>query len=109
MYTLEVVATDRGSPALSTTVTVQVQVMDVNDNSPVFSKSSYAVDVLEDAAEGSRVLEACIGQRRSEMCFVRTSKWHLSVDNSVNHETVFMSRCQLWMLMMPSMENFCIS
>ncbi|XP_070773757.1 protocadherin-16 [Enoplosus armatus] len=56
-YTLEVVATDRGSPALSTTVTVEVKVLDVNDNSPVFSKNSYSVEVSEDAAEGSQVLE----------------------------------------------------
>ncbi|XP_042287246.1 protocadherin-16-like [Thunnus maccoyii] len=56
-YTLEVVATDRGSPALSSTVTVEVKVLDVNDNSPVFSSSSYSVDVSEDAAEGSQVLK----------------------------------------------------
>ncbi|XP_062289145.1 protocadherin-16-like [Scomber scombrus] len=56
-YILEVVATDRGSPALSSTVTVKVKVLDVNDNSPVFSSSSYSVDVSEDAAEGSQVLE----------------------------------------------------
>lgn len=65
-HTLEVVATDRGSPALSTTVRVQVQVMDVNDNSPVFSKSSYSVEVSEDAAEGYQVLEVKVpGSRRS--------------------------------------------
>ncbi|XP_029303816.1 protocadherin-16 [Cottoperca gobio] len=56
-YTLEVVATDRGSPALSTTVTVEVKVLDVNDNSPIFSRSSYSVEVSEDAAEGSKILE----------------------------------------------------
>lgn len=56
-YTLEVVATDRGSPALSATVTVEVKVMDVNDNSPVFSKNSYSTEVSEDAAEGTKVLE----------------------------------------------------
>uniref|UniRef100_A0A671WN05 Protocadherin-16 n=1 Tax=Sparus aurata TaxID=8175 RepID=A0A671WN05_SPAAU len=56
-YTLEIVATDRGSPALSTTVTVEIKVLDVNDNSPVFSKSSYTVEVSEDAAEGYKVLE----------------------------------------------------
>ncbi|XP_071377114.1 protocadherin-16-like, partial [Centroberyx affinis] len=56
-YKVEVVATDRGSPALSTTVTVEVRVLDVNDNSPVFSSSSYSVDVSEDAAEGSQVLQ----------------------------------------------------
>lgn len=58
-YTLEVVATDRGSPALSASVTVEVAVLDVNDNSPVFSKNSYSVDVSEDAAEGYQILEAC--------------------------------------------------
>uniref|UniRef100_A0A673B3N5 Protocadherin-16 n=1 Tax=Sphaeramia orbicularis TaxID=375764 RepID=A0A673B3N5_9TELE len=56
-YTLEVVATDKGSPALSATVTVEVRVLDVNDNSPVFSRSSYSVDVSEDAVEGTQVLE----------------------------------------------------
>uniref|UniRef100_A0A8C4HPL9 Protocadherin-16 n=1 Tax=Dicentrarchus labrax TaxID=13489 RepID=A0A8C4HPL9_DICLA len=56
-YTLEVVATDRGSPSLSATVTVEVKVLDVNDNSPVFSKTSYSVEVSEDAAEGSKVVE----------------------------------------------------
>lgn len=69
--------------------------MDVNDNSPVFSKSSYSVDVSEDAAEGSRVLEVHLGYRRSEMCSVYISKWHLSVYYIVNNESVFMSRCQL--------------
>jgi len=31
-------------------------VLDVNDNSPVFNRSSYAVEVSEDAAEGTKVL-----------------------------------------------------
>lgn len=56
-YSLEVVATDKGSPALSATVTVQVRVLDVNDNNPVFTKNSYTVEVSEDAAEGTKVLE----------------------------------------------------
>lgn len=73
-YTLEVVASDRGSPPLSTTVTVQVHVVDVNDNSPIFSKSSYFVDVAEDVAEGSRVLEVHSDYRGTKMCFVYTSK-----------------------------------
>ncbi|XP_038820726.1 protocadherin-16-like [Salvelinus namaycush] len=56
-YNLEVVALDRGSPALSSTATVEVTVLDVNDNSPSFSSSSYTVDVSEDAAQGTTVLE----------------------------------------------------
>ena len=57
---------DRGSPALSATVTVQVKVLDVNDNSPVFSKSSYTVEVSENTAEGSQVLEASKNGRDSK-------------------------------------------
>ncbi|CAL8401145.1 unnamed protein product [Boreogadus saida] len=56
-YSLEVVAVDTGSPALSTTVTVEVNVMDINDNSPVFGSSSYSVDVPEDATHGASVLQ----------------------------------------------------
>lgn len=56
-YILEVVATDHGSPTLSSTVIVEVKVLDVNDNSPVFSSTSYSVDVSEDVAEGTQVLE----------------------------------------------------
>lgn len=56
-YNLEVVASDQGSPALSTTVTVNVRVLDVNDNSPVFGRNSYTVEVSEDAAVGTPVLE----------------------------------------------------
>ncbi|KAF6716279.1 Protocadherin-16 [Oryzias melastigma] len=56
-YTLEVVAVDKGSPALSATATVEVKVLDINDNSPVFSRNSYAVEVSEDAAEGYQVLQ----------------------------------------------------
>ncbi|KAG9351769.1 hypothetical protein JZ751_023020 [Albula glossodonta] len=50
-YTLTVVAQDRGTPPLSSTATVVVAVLDVNDNSPRFESSSYTVDVPEDAAE----------------------------------------------------------
>ncbi|KAM4546524.1 protocadherin-16 [Fundulus diaphanus] len=56
-YILEVVAMDRGSPPLSATVKVEVKVLDVNDNSPVFKKNSYTVEVSEDAAEGFQVLQ----------------------------------------------------
>uniref|UniRef100_A0A8C5B076 Protocadherin-16 n=1 Tax=Gadus morhua TaxID=8049 RepID=A0A8C5B076_GADMO len=54
-YSLEVVAVDTGSPALSTTVMVEVNVMDINDNSPVFGSSSYSVDVSEDSPSSSLV------------------------------------------------------
>ncbi|KAM8835014.1 protocadherin-16 [Synchiropus picturatus] len=66
-YHLEVVATDRGSPALSATVMVEVRVLDVNDHSPLFDRSSYTVDVSEDAAEGTPVLQVSASDADEEL------------------------------------------
>ncbi|XP_068182001.1 cadherin-related family member 2 [Antennarius striatus] len=44
---LNVTATDKGSPPLSTMVTVIINVEDVNDNKPVFNASSYTFQVRE--------------------------------------------------------------
>lgn len=57
-YSLKVVVQDHGSPSLSSTATVEISVLDVNDNSPKFGSSSYTVDVSEDAAVGLVVLDA---------------------------------------------------
>ncbi|KAA8593994.1 hypothetical protein FQN60_004828 [Etheostoma spectabile] len=56
-YTLTVTAQDQGHPALSSTATVEVTVMDINDQSPQFQSSSYTADISEDVPIGSLVLE----------------------------------------------------
>ncbi|KAG8452279.1 hypothetical protein GDO86_004184 [Hymenochirus boettgeri] len=56
-YTLELLAMDGGSPSRSGTATVKVKVLDFNDNSPVFDRSSVAVDVTEDAPVGHLLLD----------------------------------------------------
>lgn len=56
-YTLTVVAQDQGSPPLSSSATVEVTVMDINDHSPQFQSSSYTADISEDVPIGSLVLE----------------------------------------------------
>ncbi|XP_073457075.1 protocadherin-8-like [Aquarana catesbeiana] len=56
-YTLELVASDDGSPPLSGSTTVHIRVLDFNDNTPVFEKSSLTVDLLEDAPVGSFLLD----------------------------------------------------
>ncbi|XP_034723136.1 protocadherin-16-like [Etheostoma cragini] len=56
-YTLTVTARDQGQPALSSTATVEVTVMDTNDQSPQFQSSSYTADISEDVPIGSLVLE----------------------------------------------------
>ena len=54
-YTLTVTASDSGLNPRSSTVNVDVTVTDVNDNPPVFTKSSYSGAIVEGAANGTFV------------------------------------------------------
>ncbi|XP_066552590.1 protocadherin Fat 4 isoform X2 [Amia ocellicauda] len=55
-YTLTVEARDGGSPQLQSTCSVIVQVLDVNDNAPQFSKGEYSIAVFENLPSGAAVL-----------------------------------------------------
>ncbi|CAG4938447.1 unnamed protein product [Parnassius apollo] len=56
-YFLTVQALDGGTPPLSDHATINITVLDGNDNAPVFSQTSYGARVREDAAVGTRVLQ----------------------------------------------------
>ncbi|MEQ2244133.1 hypothetical protein ILYODFUR_014045 [Ilyodon furcidens] len=56
-FTLTVVAQDKGSVPLSSSTTVEVTVLDMNDHRPQFESSSYTADISEDVPIGSLVLE----------------------------------------------------
>ncbi|XP_010848923.1 PREDICTED: protocadherin alpha-4-like [Bison bison bison] len=54
-YALTLIAKDRGSPSLSTTASVSVEVADVNDNAPVFAQPEYTVFVKENNPPGCHI------------------------------------------------------
>lgn len=56
-YTLNVVATDKGSPPLHAFRIISLRVTDVNDNVPVFGETEYKASVPEAAAPGTPVLQ----------------------------------------------------
>ncbi|CAH2223982.1 protocadherin-8 isoform X1 [Pelobates cultripes] len=56
-YTLELVAMDGGSPSRSGSAVVSVRVMDFNDNSPTFERSSVTVELMEDSPLGYLLLD----------------------------------------------------
>ncbi|XP_061550220.1 protocadherin-8-like [Phycodurus eques] len=56
-YALELVAVDGGNPSRSGSTRVNVKVKDYNDNSPVFDRDSFSVDLPEDAPVGSLLLD----------------------------------------------------
>ncbi|XP_077589321.1 protocadherin alpha-5-like isoform X5 [Stigmatopora nigra] len=57
VHELMLTAVDGGKPVKSGTLPIKIVVMDLNDNTPVFSKSLYKVRVSENAAQGSVVIK----------------------------------------------------
>ncbi|MBN3295144.1 CELR2 protein, partial [Amia calva] len=55
-YSFGVEARDQGSPAMSSSASVSMTILDVNDNNPEFTQKSYSVRLNEDAAVGSSVV-----------------------------------------------------
>ncbi|KAM4035226.1 protocadherin gamma-B1-like [Anomaloglossus baeobatrachus] len=54
-YNITIIATDRGSPPLSSTRVLRLDISDVNDNPPTFSKSSYMAYVPENNLPGASI------------------------------------------------------
>ncbi|XP_068133855.1 protocadherin gamma-B1-like isoform X37 [Hyperolius riggenbachi] len=54
-YDIEIKALDNGSPQLSTKKTIQLIVLDVNDNAPVFEDTRYTVYIQENNLQGTSV------------------------------------------------------
>ena len=56
-YHLEVICHDHGLPRLTSSITVDVEVIDVNDNAPVFTQVEYFVTMAENSAPGTQILK----------------------------------------------------
>lgn len=57
-YLLWIRVQDGGSPPLSTEITVNITVEDINDQTPVFEKQAYKASILENLAKVSKILTA---------------------------------------------------
>ncbi|XP_029627103.1 protocadherin beta-16 isoform X16 [Salmo trutta] len=51
-YNISVTCSDEGVPSLSSSVTLTLQISDVNDNAPVFERSSYEAYIIENNTPG---------------------------------------------------------
>ncbi|VDL72367.1 unnamed protein product, partial [Nippostrongylus brasiliensis] len=57
LLSLTVIATDSGNPPLSSEAVVTIQVLDENDNIPVFTKESYKGSIDENSPNGTKILK----------------------------------------------------
>ncbi|XP_028444845.1 protocadherin gamma-B7-like, partial [Perca flavescens] len=53
---LKLIAVDGGNPQKSGTVNIDINVLDANDNAPVFNQSVYKATVIENAATGTNIV-----------------------------------------------------
>lgn len=65
-YKLNIIATDGGSPSKSNNVTVDVILVDYNDNPPTFTQETYSATVYEDALPGTVVVQISVTDKDSE-------------------------------------------
>lgn len=59
-YELVVEASDGAVDPRRTTLTLSIQVMDIDDNSPVFSQQTYVVNVPENSPVGTVILKLSV-------------------------------------------------
>ncbi|KAM4544779.1 protocadherin Fat 3 [Odontesthes bonariensis] len=64
-YTLSVQAFDSGSPAMSSTVTVNINISDVNDNPPVFTPPNSTAVIQLNQAAGTTLLKLSVSDKDS--------------------------------------------
>ncbi|XP_035671620.1 cadherin-23-like [Branchiostoma floridae] len=60
-------ATDDGNPPLSASTPVSIQIVDINDNSPVFQEDFYRVSIPEDARVGDVILNVSASDADSRL------------------------------------------
>ncbi|XP_048399298.1 protocadherin-10-like isoform X2 [Stegostoma tigrinum] len=54
-YSITIICTDHGSPQLTAIETIQVQVIDINDNVPQFTQPSYNMHIAENNVDGGSI------------------------------------------------------
>ncbi|XP_029587891.1 protocadherin gamma-C5 isoform X1 [Salmo trutta] len=108
-YTVVIMATDAGSPPLSSRTTFVVRLSDVNDNAPSFSQPSYSADVPEnnapsapiamvtasdpDTGDNARVSFSILpsvvqGSPISSYVYINPETGHIHSMRSLDHETL---------------------
>lgn len=85
VHVLPLVASDRGDPPRSTTMTVSIPLLDINDSPPAFERKVYERELKEDALPGTllttvRAVSQDIGQNAVVRYRLRDNKDLFAVD-----------------------------
>lgn len=103
-YFLTIQAVDLGIPPLSNLATVNISVIDSNDNPPVFTQTSYTARIREDAVVGDKILQiqandmdsddngrvtyAIVRGDRLQQFAIEETSGYVSVTNALDRESI---------------------
>ncbi|XP_078259330.1 protocadherin Fat 4-like [Rhinoraja longicauda] len=90
--TIEVTASDKGQPSLSTSLCIRAIITDVNDNSPIFSQTTYTVTEDENIPPGSELLAVSatdLDEGRNGQVRYTTSSKHFAIDSVTGFISLF--------------------
>ncbi|KAK7929499.1 hypothetical protein WMY93_005894 [Mugilogobius chulae] len=62
-YSLTVLASDNGLPPLTSTTIINIDILDINDNPPLFSQANYSLIIQENRPQGTSVLQLSVSDR----------------------------------------------
>ncbi|KPM03017.1 fat-like protein cadherin-related tumor suppressor-like protein [Sarcoptes scabiei] len=79
-YRLYVIVSDRGTPSLSSSTIVTINVIDVNDNAPKFYRNSYFMKIREDLPIGTRLMRIAAFDPDQDLA----SRLHYRLDTTGN-------------------------
>lgn len=89
-FSFNVVASDNGNPiSLNASCSVEIEVLDVNDNSPQFTKQIYTGIIMENSPIRTKILQIEANDTDSEH-FGRVS-YTLRPDETGNHDYLIIS------------------
>lgn len=97
-FTFNVIASDNGdSISLNASCNVEIEVLDVNDNSPKFNKRIYTGSIRENSPLGTKILQIKATDADSEH-FGRVS-YTLKSDNEMNNDDYLSVNDDGWILL----------
>lgn len=85
-YILVVQAQDNGVPSLSTTLTVYCNVLDLNDNPPIFESITYSNEIYENVEIGTEVLK--VGATDADDGKYKRTKFSFIIDQISQYNTL---------------------
>lgn len=86
-YAFFVVAMDKGTPQLnSTTLQLNITIIDANDNNPQFDKLTYTADISENANIGDHVIKVSATEKDSGLASV--IGYNISAGDPENHFSI---------------------